>query len=173
MWQHYKALLPFVCRELEAGADPHGYAVAYHGVQKLIHSGHASDLADYEHDFKYKYIDVLWKDGCYSDLEALLLPLPQALSLPLLGLYARGHYQLAEHDFQRLEMAITLSLTAIYNDRLLQNLSIYEVEQGRLDLHAVRETLLQDMETRMQRRNTRPAAGSNPGLLAARKASHL
>ena len=151
LWQHYKALLPFVCHELDAGADPHGYAVAYHSVQKLIHSGHASDLADYEHYFKYKYIDVLWKDGCYADLEALLTPLPHALSLPLLGLYARFYYQLAEHDLQHLEMAITLWLTAIYNDCLLQSLSIYEVEQGRLDLQAVRETLLQDMETRLQR----------------------
>jgi hypothetical protein len=73
------------------------------------------------------------------------------LSLPLLGLYARVYYQLAAHDSQHLEMAITLWLTAIYNERLLQELSIYDVEKDGLDLHAVRETLLQDMETRLQR----------------------
>jgi tetratricopeptide (TPR) repeat protein len=151
LWQHYETLLPYVYRELDAGAEPQGYAVAYQSMQKLIHTGHTSHLADYEHYFKYKYIEVLWKEGCYADLEALLRPLPQRLSLPLLGLYARAYYQLAAHDSQHLEMAMTLWLTAIYNERLLQDLSIYEVEKKGLDLHAVREILLQDMETRLQR----------------------
>ncbi len=151
LWQHYVALLPFVYRELDAGGDSHGYAVAYHSVQKLIHSGHTSDVTNDEQYFKYKYIEALWQDGCYADLETLLVPLPQTLSLPLLGLYARVYYQLAEHDAQHLEMAITLWLTAIYNDDLLKSLSIYKVEKEGLDLHAVRETLLQDMEARLQR----------------------
>jgi tetratricopeptide (TPR) repeat protein len=151
LWQHYETLLPFVYHELDAGADPNGYAVAYQSVQKLMYAGYASDLTDYEHYFKYKYIEVLWKNECYADLEALLLPLPNELSLPLLGLYARVYYQLSEHDMQHLEMAITLWLTAIYNECLLQDLSIYEVEKERLDLHAVRQTLLQDMEARIQR----------------------
>jgi tetratricopeptide (TPR) repeat protein len=151
LWQHYEALLPSVYRELDAGTDPNSYAVAYHSVQKLMQSGYTPDLIDYEHYFKYKYIDILWKHECYAELEALLLPLPQELSLPLLGLYARVYYQLAEHDVRHLEMAMTLWLTAIYNDRLLRDLSIYEVEKEGLDLHAVRQTLLQDMEARIQR----------------------
>jgi len=151
LWQHYETLLPYVCRELDAGADAQGYAVAYHSVQKLIHAGHTAHLADYEPYFKYKYIEALWQEGCYADLEALLLPLPHRLSLPLLGLYARVYYQLGAHDSQHLEMAMTLWLTAIYNEPLLQDLSIYDVEKAGLDLHAVRDTLLQDMETLLQR----------------------
>lgn len=151
LWQHYETLLPFVYRELDAGTDSYGYAVAHQSVQKLMHSGQTSDFKNYEQYFKYKYIEALWQDRYYVELETLLLPLPQMLSLPLLGIYARVYYQLAAHDIQHLEMAITLWLTAIYNDQLLQELSIYHIEKEGLDLHAVRETLLKDMEAQIQR----------------------
>jgi hypothetical protein len=142
--QHYETLLPFVCRELDIGGDAQGYAIAYQSVQKLVQTGCSPQLADY---VQYKYIEALWNEARYPDLATLLPFPPDQITLPLLGLYARIYRKLAEQDPQYLEMAITFWLTAIYNDRLLQSLSIYEIENEELDLHAVRDTLLRDLET--------------------------
>ncbi len=161
LWQHYEALLPFVCHELSTGADPHGYAVAYQSLQKLVHNGYSAQLTDYATYFTYKVIEVLWNEARYTDLMTLLPPLPDEISLPQLGFYARVYYQLAEQDPQYLEMAITLWLTAIYNDSLLQSLSICDIETEGLDTHAVRDILLRDLETRMhhyERQNRLPAS---------------
>jgi tetratricopeptide (TPR) repeat protein len=160
LWRHVETLLPFVRRELNTSADPHGYAIAYQSVQKLVHTGRSPQLIDYANDFKYKYIEALWNQARYTELVALLLPLPDKMSLPLLGLYARVYYKLASQDPQHLEMAITFWLTAIYNDSLLQSLSIYQIDKEGLDTHAVRDTLLRDLETCMhhyERQNRLPA----------------
>lgn len=147
LWQHVEALLPFAYHELVSSANPQGYAIAYQSVQKLFHAGHASQIMDYVNHLKYKYAEVLWNEANYTDLLPVLLPVPDQLSLPLLGLYARVYYKLAEQDPQHLEMAITLWLTAIYNDRLLRSLSIYKIDTEGLHTHAVRDTLLNDLET--------------------------
>ena len=144
LWQHYETLLPLVCRELDTGGDAQGYAIAYQSVQKLVQGGGSPPLADY---VQYKYIEALWNEARYAELVTLLPASPDPITLPLLGLYARVYYKLAEQDPQYLELAITCWLTAIYNDRLLQSLSIYEIENEGLDLHAVRDTLLRDLET--------------------------
>ena len=144
LWQHCETLLPFVCRELDTSGDAQGYATAYQSVQKLVQTDCSPQLADY---VQYKYIEALWNEARYTELVTLLPSLPEPITLPLLGLYARVYYKLAERDPQYLEMAITFWLTAIYNDPLLQSLSTYEIENEGLDLHAVRDTLLRDLET--------------------------
>jgi tetratricopeptide (TPR) repeat protein len=149
LWQHYETLLPFVCRELHTDGDVQGYAIAYQSVQKLVQAGCSPQLADDASYVQYNYIEALWNEARYTELVPLLPSLPDPITLPLLGLYARVYYKLAEQDPQYLEMAITFWLTAIYNDRLLQSLSTYEMENERLNLHAVRETLLRDLETLM------------------------
>ncbi|MDH3598676.1 MAG: hypothetical protein OEU26_03435, partial [Candidatus Tectomicrobia bacterium] len=143
LWQHYETLLPFVCRKLHTGGDAQGYAIAYQSVQQLVQAGCSPQLADY---VQYKYLEALWNEARYTDLVPLLPSPPDPITLPLLGLYARVYYKLAEQDPQHLEMAITFWLTAIYNERLLQSLSTYEMENEGLDLYAVRDSLLRDLE---------------------------
>jgi tetratricopeptide (TPR) repeat protein len=99
LWPHYETLLPLVCRELDTGGDAQGYAIAYQSVQKLVQTGCSPPFADY---VQYKYIEALWNEARYADVLTLLPSPPNPITLPLLGLYARVYYKLAEQDPQYL-----------------------------------------------------------------------
>ena len=70
---------------------------------------------------------------------------PEAMSLPLLALYAKLYFKLAEREIRYLEPAISFWLTAIYNDQILKSLYIKQLMGESLDNQAIREKLLQSL----------------------------
>jgi len=140
-----EGLLPFVCRELDA--EGQGYARAYGFFQAVPDTEKSPLLNKYERYFKLKYIEELWSRGEYDEILALLPPEEEAMSLPLLALYAKLYFKLAQRNIGYLEPAISFWLTAVYNDQILESLHIKRLLGESLDSGAIREALFQSMES--------------------------
>lgn len=138
-----ESLLPFVQRELEAASQ--GYAIPYEFLQAIPGPEKSSRLKEYERYFKFKYIEELWSRKDYEQILTLLLRHQEAMSLPLLALYAKLYFKLAEREIRYLEPAISFWLTAIYNDQILGSLYIKQLMGEDLANRAIRESLLRSM----------------------------
>lgn len=136
-------LLPFVQRELEAASQ--GYAIPYEFLQTIPDSEKSPRLTEHERYFKFKYIEELWSRKDYEEILTLLLHHQEAMSLPLLALYAKLYFKLAEREIRYLEPAISFWLTAIYNDQILKSLYIKQLVGESLANQAIRESLLRSM----------------------------
>lgn len=136
-----ETLLPFVCRQ----AAGEGYAIPYAFLQAVPDTEKSPPLKEYEHYFKFKYIEQLWSRGEYEQILSLLSSEQEPMSSPLLALYAKLYFKLAQRDIRHLEPAISFWLSAVYNEQILESLDIKRLMGESLDIAAVREKLLQSM----------------------------
>jgi tetratricopeptide (TPR) repeat protein len=139
-----EVLLPFAARQL--ATDKQGYGNTYRSLQGLPEEAKSTALRHYEHLFKFRYIDELWSREEYEEILEILSPLPENLSLPLLDLYAKLYFKLAQRDIQHLEPAISFWLTAIYNDHLLGSLALKQQMGEDFAIQPIREKLLWYLE---------------------------
>lgn len=142
-------LLPFVRREIEATRQ--GYAIPYKFLQSIPDPEKSSRLKAYERYFKFKYIEELWSQKNYEEILTLLLHHQEAMSLPMLALYAKLYLKLAEREIRYLEPAISFWLTAIYNEQILGSLYIKQLTGESLATQAIREKLLRSMSELVER----------------------
>ena len=139
-----EVLLPFVARDLDA--DKQKYGIAYALLHELPEAIKSARLKDYEHRFKFQAIEQLWSRQAYPEILEILSPHPQRLSLPLLELYAKLYFKLAESDIQYLQTAISFWLTAIYNESLLDKLALKQHMGDAFDSLRIRKRLLQCLQ---------------------------
>ena len=139
-----ETLLPFVQREIETAGQ--GYGIPCEFLQAVSDSDKSSKFKEYERYFKFKYIEELWSRGQYPEMLILLSRHQEAMSPPLLALYAKLYFKLAESDVRYLESAISCWLTAVYNDQILESLYIKQLMGEGLDSRAIRDKLLQSLE---------------------------
>ncbi len=137
-------LLPFLCRELES--DGQGYVIAYEIFKTLAENNSSQRFQDYTRYFKYRTIEELWRREAYKEILDILSSQPDELPLFLLDVYAKIYLKCVEKDSQYLELAIRYGLTAIYNDDLLNRLSIKQHMGEALTIRAIRESLLQYLD---------------------------
>jgi tetratricopeptide (TPR) repeat protein len=144
-----ETLLPFVHREIETAGQGYGVPCAF--LQAVSDSKKSTLLKDYERYFTFKYIEELWSQGRYPEMLTLLSRHQEAMSPPLLALYAKIYFKLAENEVRYLESAISCWLTAVYNDQILESLYIKQLMGEHLDSQAIREKLLQSLEALVER----------------------
>jgi Tetratricopeptide repeat len=144
-----ETLLPFVHREIETAGQ--GYGIPCDFLQTISDSEKSPLLKDYERYFKYGYIEELWSQGRYPEMLTRLSRHQGAMSAPLLALYAKLYFKLAESDVRYLESAISCWLTAVYNDQILESLHVKQLMGQRLDNRAIRDKLLQSLEALVER----------------------
>ncbi len=137
-------LLPFVARQL--ATDKQGYGSAYKSLQGLPEAAKSTAVRDYEHFFKFRYIDELWSREEYEEILEILSTPPENPSLPWLDLYAKLYFKLAQRDIQHLEPAISFWLTAVYNDHLLDSLTVKQQMGENFAIQPIREKLLGYLE---------------------------
>jgi hypothetical protein len=140
-----ETLLPFVHREIKTAGQGYGVPCAF--LQAVSDSEKSPLLKDYERYFTFKYIEELWSLGRYQEILTLLSRHQEVMSPPLLALYAKLYFKLAEHEVRYLESAISCWLTAVYNDQIIESLHIKQLMGEQLDSQAIREKLLQSLET--------------------------
>lgn len=136
-----KALVPFVGREVDAEAF--GYAVPYTFFNAVADTTLFDDLRDCARYFRYRYIEELWAQEEYRAILEVLSSHPETMSLPLLELYAKLYFKLAERDIGYLEPLISFWLTAVHNDRLLGALHATQMMGEDANLGLIREKLVQ------------------------------
>lgn len=121
--QHALALMPFVLRTVQALPVGPVHLSAYQDMHRFFSTvSDASGWRPYVAPLRRMALTFLWQADRFLEMPALLPPLSQTLSLPLLGLHARLYFRLAERDVQFLEQAMALWLTAIHQDPLLDDL---------------------------------------------------
>lgn len=141
--EQYKLLIPFAYRQLlQHGGS---FKTLYYILNDLCQNASTQELRALKRRCMFSYIKELWQLAKYQEIHAILAPLPEKISLELLGLYAKLFFKLAIVDNSYLEQAITFWLTAIYNDRLLANLDIYKNTTD-ISIQAIREKLLVRLE---------------------------
>ena len=149
---------PFLCRELESKGQ--SWVKANQLFQTLFDRDQPKHLAGDAHYLKFRAIEELWRREAFADIIGLITPHPERLPLPLLDLYAKIYFKLAEADVHYLEAAISYWLTAIYNDHLLETLTIKQQQGEALTIGAIREKLLQRLDDLVER-HARAGAVSN------------
>ena len=99
-------------------------------------------------------IERLWKKDEHESIEKLLLPYPEQMSSPLLALYAKAFFKLADLDEQYLPGLQLFWLSAMYDHEISSKFSPIPAERNEL-----RQTLIQEAEGLV---NKYVAAGSLP-----------
>lgn len=147
-WQaQWRGWIPLVYRALrEEPPGPSAVAV-YRFICRLQAAGarHA-DLRPYEAFFHLQALAAWWRCGVPDGDADLLESWPDTLSPAWLGQYARIYFKLAQRDARYLETAISLWLTAIYQDGLLDALAAHALFATPIDRQTLRSRLLQAME---------------------------
>jgi hypothetical protein len=138
------ALAPFVYRDLRNCADGSDHVRAYRVFHPL--AGAFPSLAPYVTYFKWKAVEALWVLERYAEIPDLLEPGTDGLTAPLVGLYARVYFKLAEKEVRFLEPAISFWLTAICDDSLLQGLAVHRLEAADIETEAIRKALQERLE---------------------------
>ncbi len=142
-----EACLPGLAKELETGED--GWALPHHLLAGVPAAEQTPLLESYRRYFTCRYLEQLWYTGDHSRIGALLPALPEPATPPLLGLLARLYFRLAGDDVRWLEPAISLWLTAIYNQELLQSLRIHGAVTDAPDNQVLRAGLMGLLEERV------------------------
>ena len=143
--QQCQKLVPFVYRELHPMPAGQAHLDAYQNIQTLLAGTTESDWQPYLSALLNQAGNFLWQEERYIELLDLLPSLHGSLSAPLLGMYARLCFKLAEQDDRYLEKAILFWLTAIHSTSLLKSLYVWQ-QNPDMDLIQLRKQLWHPLE---------------------------
>lgn len=142
--EQWRGLIPFAYRELlNLPAGSHHMATC-RLIDRLHTPQSQPDLTRYAEFFKIKAMETWWHAGMPDQHEAWLQPDPR--TIPWLGCYAQIYFKLAHQDVRHLEIAIPLWLTAIYQDSLLENLAVHQLQATPIHTQELRNRLQDAME---------------------------
>lgn len=146
-WQaQWRGWIPFVYRALQAEPPGPPAVAVYRFICRLQKMGAHADFLPYEVFFHIQALAAWWSCGVPDGYADLLESWPATLTPAWLGQYARIYFKLAQRDARYLETAISLWLTAIYQDGLLDALSAHVLFVTPIDRQTLRTRLLQAME---------------------------
>lgn len=81
---------------------------------------------------RFAAVESLWDSGQYEAAAALLLPFPSRMTSPLLALYAKIYYKLAESSGAHASELALFWLTAVYDRDLSESFGGEEEERGKV-----------------------------------------
>ena len=144
-------LIPFVCRSLSNVPVGPLHIASFQAMMVFLRNIPPSAWPPGTRTVQRLVLKALWQAERFSELGDLLPPLSPPLSLPLLGVYARLYFKAAGSAGWDMEKTLSLWLTAIHQDALLDALFALHLFPD-IDRTALRERLWQQMERFLDRR---------------------
>ncbi|NEX22980.1 hypothetical protein G3480_22210 [Thiorhodococcus mannitoliphagus] len=140
-------LLPFACREAERSAScatrADGYAIITEMAHRIDPAEKSARLEAWEAHATCSQLDALWEEERFDEMVPLLPSLGQPPDRAALAMHAKVSFKRAERDAEHLESAVGLWLTAVYDDDLLDALTVHGAASAPLDRQAVRDRLVE------------------------------
>ncbi len=144
--EQWRGWVPFVYRALHAVPPGPPHIAVYRWLRRLQADRFQADLTPYEPFFHAQALAAWWQGGLPDEHRDLLHPWPPTLTRTGLGRHAQLYFQLAQRDVNCLETAISLWLTAVYQDALLDSLAAHVLFATPVDRQELRDRLLLALE---------------------------